>query len=362
MPHWNPAAPTTVASQGPGYYNYYHVSGRSEVDTARQMPYERDLRSEEICPNNAGVATISNEGLNSDLFSKLDDIYEHMGTVNRARYATFEELQTALSEKYHPYGNWSQSQWAQTSPYAKYSQDERKAMYAHELAASAFGSANATGGIASIDIPTALKDPRLNGMKSENALSADSDLRGYNASVLGSQFANVLAKGGLDIGLLGDATFKFSVDGYSKLLQITVLAGEVADETLAKLNEAFNTGDNAKNLFYNLLYDGSREGAHDRAELAKWSLWSNFERETGRDIRDFQQRKNGFFDKDGKNAVDIFADAVFAGGASVPKGFEAVAINYFYIQTREALKYDLASVPDLTLSLTYQNGEVRLGE
>ena len=37
-----------------------------------------------------------------------------------------------------------------------------------------------------------------------------------------------------------------------------------------------------------------------------------------------------------------------------------VAFDYFQIMKNNALKYDLKNTPDLTLSLEYQNGQIKL--
>ena len=77
------------------------------------------------------------------------------------------------------------------------------------------------------------------------------------------------------------------------------------------------------------------------------------------DIRTFKQTSDSFIDSDGRNARDVFKEAV-KESTSIPVKYKRAAYDYFVSLESEAMKYDLSGTPDLVLSLNYQSGVVIL--
>lgn len=336
----------TINNVGSGYFNYYHQRGRYETTDgkAKEVWYNKDLSKEEIGSNNSGV--LNRESENADLYRKLDAAYADIAASNRARYSTTDELETAIYWKY----------FAKDSAYSSYSREERNAMYNNEISMTEFGYINSNR----ISIPDLLKDPHLNGEVTKNTSTST---RAFNENTLSQQINNVFSNNGIDISLFGNTKFRFAVNGFTNKLMVSALSidskAALNIDTIRKMTEALNSNDNAKNLFYNLLYDGTRQGTHDKAQLAKWSLYSNFNKITGLDIRNFNQTSSGFIDNDGNSARDIFKTALQTTSC-VPTEFKGAAYDYFVQQERNAMSYNMNSTPDLTLALEYQNGSVTL--
>lgn len=337
----------TINSIGSGYYNYYHQSNKYETKDgkAKEVWYRKDLSKEEIGNNNSGV--MNRESENADMYRKLEDAYANVSVANRSRYKTTQELETAVYAKYFDID----------SKYLSYSKDERWAMYANEVHMTEFGC---IGG--SVPMFKLLKDPHLNGEVTKNTYES-SHSREFNEKMLSQQISNVFNNNGIDISLLGNTKFRFAVNGFTNKLMIAPLSidknSSINAEIVKKMTEALNSNDNAKNLFYNLLYDGNRNKLIDKAQLSKWSIYSNFKQVTGLDIRNFNQSANGFVDNDGNLAKNLFKEALQTT-SKVPKEFKNAAYDYFIQQENEVNKYNFSSTPELTLSLEYQNGEVKL--
>ena len=124
------------------------------------------------------------------------------------------------------------------------------------------------------------------------------------------------------------------------------------------MTEALNTGKNARNLFYNLLYDANRQKLLKEDEEAKYVLCSSFHEQTGMDIRNFTQTAKGFVNDKGRNALSIYKEAV--RNSSLRPEFKDLAYEQFKTLEKNARQFDLASVDDLILSLSYQDGKVNM--
>ena len=93
--------------------------------------------------------------------------------------------------------------------------------------------------------------------------------------------------------------------------------------------------------------------------MAKYRLYRDFYDVTGLDITSFKQTENGFFDGDGRNALDIYDENNSKRKNMLPE-FRQMAKDYFKVLVDDAMKYNISEVPDLVLSMEYRNGEVFL--
>lgn len=330
-----------IQSQGNGYYNYYNISNRHKTEKALVAWYHKDLSQEEIVANNTGIHNKDSE--NADLYRKLESVYMNVAESNRANYSTVKELYCHLNEKY-----------SATGAYANYSEAQRQSMYINELSMTLFGELGACAGSGQI-----LDDPHLNGEVTKNA---PTDTKEFNMKILSQQFRNVFAKNGLDISLFGNARFSFSVNGMTKKICVQLIKDDdkqpVSDSLLEQMEKALNTNDNARQLFYNMLFNANKEGTVSEAERTKYLLYHNFYQETGLDIRQFTQTADGFVNENGEYARDLYKEGLKT--STISAEFKGAAYDYFVSLEQKALRYDISKVPDLTLSMEYQSGIVML--
>ena len=330
----------TTSVVGNGYYNYYHDKSRYETPDgkAKTAWYDRDLTKEEIGKDNAGV--LNKDYQCADLCRKLADAYQSVAESNRAKYSTAQEAKDAIWAKYSASGE-----------YSAYSHEERTAMARNEIHMTLFGT-----------IDTWNNDPHLNGAVSKNTHNgaSEEENRSFNIKTLGAQFLNLWNNNGISTSQMKDSGFLFSINSMSLQASISLLYGKNQDQGLIdSMTKALNSKDNAKNLFYNLLYDANKQGILPKNSLAKWKLYSDFKEVTGLDITTFKQTENGFIDNDGRNAVDIYDEAI-RERKTMPTEHKAAAKDYFRKLVDDAMKYNISEVPDLVLSMEYRNGEVYL--
>ena len=327
----------SITGVGSGYYNYYHVKGRYDDGKVRTPWYDRDLSKEEICSSN-DVPDRNYAG--ADLCRKLADTYRSVAASNRAKYATAQEATDAIYAKYNQ------------KAYSGYSLEERFAMARNEVSMTLYGT---------IQLGNVWNDPHLDGEVSLNTRSGanEAENRAYNIKTLGAQFMNLWRNNGIDASQMSGSSFMFSVNGMDMSAAITLLDGKKHDDSfLEMMTAALNSKSNAKNLFYNLLYD-SDKSTLPKDSLAKFRLYSDFKNITGLDLREFSQTDDGFFDSEGRNATDIYDEALNSTD-KVSFQFRGIASNYFRTLVDDALKYDMDSTPDLTLSMEYRDGNVYL--
>lgn len=287
--------------------------------------------------NASNSHTLNRESYGADLCRKLHETYAGVAAANRARYSNVKDMRSAVCAKY-----------MLGSEYQQYSREERSAMARNEIQMTEFGSLSLGSNV--------YNDPHLSGQVS----TTRSDTPEFNAKMLSKQIGNVLQKNGIDLLSLGGARFQFAVNGMTNRLGVSLVSGNADSSLLRKMTEALNSGKNSENLFYNLLYDGSRKGTHDGAQLAKWSLWKDFSDMTGLDIRKSQQTKTGFLFEDGQDARDIYKKAL-QNSTSVPAQYKDAAYENFEAHVDSALQYDMSQTPDLELSMIFEAGQAILG-
>ena len=333
----------SISTVGKGYYNYYHDKSRLETadGKAKTAWYDREIPTDEIGRNNVKP---SRDYEGADICRKVADKLENVAASNRSKYGSASEVKDAIWAKYSSQG-----------AYKKYSPDQRAAMAMAEINMTLYGTVR-------------YSDARILGeiegdfTKSTLGRGDDED-RQYNINMLGKQIGNVLGNNGINLTLLGNSRFGISVNGFSNALSIFLLDEkgnlDANEGLLGSMKAALQTGRNASNLFHNMLVDANRQGLVPSDQLAKLRLFSEFKQITGEDIRDYKQTDDGFVNKDGKKAADVYKEHL-EKSTKVPAEFKGVAFDYYKEVESNAMKYNLAEVQELTLTLEYQSGAVSL--
>lgn len=331
----------SIGSVGRGYYNYYHDRSRPETadGKAKTAWYDREIPTDEIGRNNVKP---SRDYEGADICREIAGKLENIASSNRSRYGSAREVKDAVWAKYSSQG-----------AYRKYSHDQRAAMAMAEINMTLYGT---------VRYSDARILGELEGDFSKSTLGrGDDEDRQYNVTMLGTQIGNVLGNNGVNMSLLGNSRFGISVNGFSNALNVLLLDAngnsQVNGDILATMTMALQTGKNAQNLFHNLLSDANNRGLVPPDQLVKLKLFNEFKQITGEDIRDYKQTKDGFVNNDGRKAVDIYKEHLEKSN-NVPAEFKGAAFGYYKEVEAEALKYNLAEVPEVTLSLEYQNGAV----
>lgn len=309
------------------YYNYYNVKGRYTPSEPEKAGWAKRYESVEdrIEGNNGNK--------DSELYKayvKLEDIYYHLGVENRAKYASYKELQIAMHQKYY----------AVDSPYyKKYSAAERRAMHDNELNMSAFGTCGN------------MDDPRLNGPVHGET---DSEKKSYNRQCVNKQIYNIFTNNGINSNSFANGSFSFTINPYTYRLTVE---GNADKAVMSRMEELLNENGNAKELFFYILNSiGSANINKD--VLAKYRAASQLREYTGLDIRDFVQTKEGLVDEDGNNILDVFKEKI-RESSKVPSEFKGAAYDNFAKHIKQIMKTDINNIDDMYLEIGYENRQLK---
>ncbi|MCM1427042.1 MAG: DUF4885 domain-containing protein [Eubacterium sp.] len=307
------------------YYNYYNVKGRYTTSEPIKAGWVEKYESVEdrIEGNNSNK--------DSEVYKanvKLEDIYYDLGVANRAKYASYEELQYAIAAKY-----------SSAEYHAKYTAAERGAMYQNELSMSAFGYCSN------------LADPRLNGAVH---VETDSAKKSYNRQCVNNQINNIFTNNGISQDSYKNINFTFLINPYTYELTVD---GDADKSVMSRMEALLNENGNAKELFFHILNSiGSANINKD--VLAKYQAASMLREYTGLDIQKFTQTKDALLDENGNHILDIFKTGV-QESAKVPSGFTGAAYDIFEEYIKQITAEDVNSIDDMYLSIGFENGQLK---
>lgn len=334
----------SINTVGKGYYNYYHTKCKresKEPGKADTPLYDLDLSTKEIQTNTG----MNRESPSAAFYRKLADKFYNITEANRNKYKTAEEATNAIWAKYSIMG-----------PYKNYSSEECSTLAMTEINMTLYGISSGANNFILAEL--------MGEDFTKNTPEANEESkRIFNINMLGKQIGNVWQNNGINSMLMGNSRFRFSVNGMTKKIEVTLIEendNKKADKNLIEaMTKALNTGDNGRKLFYNLLYDASKQGLLPSDQRAKYLLSSEFYNITGLNISDFKQTDKGFVNDKGENAVDIYKE-VLNSSTKVSEEFKGVSLGYFKHLVEDAMRYNISEVADLTLSLDYQNGNVEM--
>ena len=311
-----------------GYYNYYNVKGRLNVDKPLDTYAKRmELRNgDELNAN----STDPSKGVEGQI-RKLQEHLNDTAAANRAIYKDKESLKLGLKKKY--FGD------EYNAVTFKWRWDEHKelfAMYENELSMSMFGKISN------------LADPRIV-QGGESFEEEENRLNKERQSAISAQFGKLLANNGVE----NNGALLIDFDIYEMK---AVVSGSENSDNNGKIASLFNElggGKNARQLFYFALKNnGVLSDESQQESLHKWRAVSNFADFTGLDLRDFSLKNGEFVGKDGTKALDLLKVGV--ANSSTPADFKGVAYEYAkgFIDEMASLG-GLEKVPDLKVSIAY---------
>lgn len=311
-----------------GYYNYYNVKGRLNVDKPLDTYAKRmELRNgDELNAN----STDPSKGVEGQI-RKLQEHLNDTAAANRAIYKDKESLKLGLKKKY--FGD------EYNAVTFKWRWDEHKelfAMYENELSMSMFGKISN------------LADPRI-AQGGESFEEEENRLNKERQSAISAQFGKLLANNGVE----NNGALLIDFDIYE--MKAVVSGSENSDNNgkIASLLNEIGGGKNARQLFYFVLKNnGVLSDESQQESLHKWRAVSNFADFTGLDLRDFSLKNGEFVGKDGTKALDLLKVGV--ANSSTPADFKGVAYEYAkgFIDEMASLG-GLEKVPDLKVSIAY---------
>ena len=310
-----------------GYYNYYNVQGRRNVDKPDDW-YQKMVdryESDEL----KSVSEINNpySDLNQSTHA-LDEKLASWAEGMRARFSNYDDVDKYLCKKY-----FGQERIGYTK---QYEEPEKYAMYKNDLNMVMYGTVRA--------YQFNLKDPRLSNPEYSSAEEFDrADTKAKHDSI-SNNMAHLLENNGIDIG---DNSLLISINPYSKGIQIDGLDDLNMKSILLKALENSNNSTN-------LLHYGINNENVNKDALVKYRAYSALKEYTGLDLSELILKDGKYYTVDGQNVKDLLINGI-NNANSVGLDFKGAAFNYTEDLLDQVAQIGWNIMPDLDIKIGYSS-------
>ena len=156
-----------------------------------------------------------------------------------------------------------------------------------------------------------------------------------------------------NISIPQDTKLSFTID--PNTLKATVSGSD--DETLTKsVEDVINTADNAKQLFLHIVSSRSDDSTqYSGASDSKFNLTQNIKDATGYTLKDLEIKDGKFITPDGTDIAQLYAKKINEN-SKMSEDHKMMIISADTADLKKLAKDGFDSVPDLVLSIDYQNG------
>ena len=175
--------------------------------------------------------------------------------------------------------------------------------------------------------------------------------KAFDREKVNTQFQSLLNK--YNISIPQDTKLSFTID--PNTLKATVSGSD--DETLTKsVEDVINTADNAKQLFLHIVSSRSDDSTqYSGASDSKFNLTQNIKDATGYTLKDLEIKDGKFITPDGTDIAQLYAKKINEN-SKMSEDHKMMIISADTADLKKLAKDGFDSVPDLVLSIDYQNG------
>ncbi|MED4462542.1 DUF4885 family protein [Metabacillus fastidiosus] len=174
----------------------------------------------------------------------------------------------------------------------------------------------------------------------------------FNRQQVNGQIQDLFTKYGVTIPLGTALTFTINPNNF----KLTV-TGTTDSSLIDQLQNVLNTANNSKELFFHMINSSSNESTQfTQSKLEKFRLVNQIKTITGYDLNSLALVNNKFITEDGTDIFDIYKEKLSQNPYT--KDHVGAAIGYYGPILHELAKNGFDSIPDLTLSIRYEDGQL----
>ena len=175
--------------------------------------------------------------------------------------------------------------------------------------------------------------------------------KAFNREKVNTQFQSLLKK--YNVTVPQDTKLSFTID--PNTLKATVSGTD--DKTLAKsVEDVINTADNATELFYHISSSVSDDSTqYTPRQYSKFNLTKQIKDVTGYTLKDLEIKDGKFVTPDGTDVAEIYTKKINEN-PKMSDYYKMMSIGSNVADLKKLAKDGFDSVPDLVLSIDYQNG------
>ncbi|WP_338712246.1 DUF4885 family protein [Bacillus pumilus] len=261
----------------------------------------------------------------------LDEKYEKINEQNKR----FKDPQDHIYNKYrNPYSSYFRSDL--TKP-------EREAAYIMEMS----WARNNKGGQYDFN------DAIFRNEKRYDPTQESVEKKIFNRQKVNEQLQDLFSKNGITIPKNTNLTFTIDPNHFK------LLVSGLTDESLTKqIEDLLNTTNNTRELFFHIMKSRSDDSTQFTPDsLAKFHLVNQIKTVTGYNLKDLSIVNGQFVTDNGKNIFDIYKEELLKNPYTAENA--RIAASHYGAQLFDLAKNGIDSIPDLVLSIGYQNGSLQ---
>ncbi|MEW4194740.1 DUF4885 family protein [Bacillus altitudinis] len=261
----------------------------------------------------------------------LDEKYEKINEQNKR----FKDPQSHIYDKYrNPYSSYFRSDLTKV---------EREAAYTMEMS----WARNNKGGQYDFN------DAIFRNEKRYDPTQESVEKKLLNRQKVNEQLQALFSTNGLNIPKNANLTFTIDPNHFKLVVSGTT------DETLAKqIEDILNTSNNTRELFFHIMKSRNDDSTQFTPDsLAKFHLVNQIKTVTGYNLKDLSIVNGHFVTDTGANIFDIYKEELLKNPYTAENA--RIAASHYGAQLFDLAKNGFDSIPDLVLSISYQNGSLQ---
>ncbi|MCK8454826.1 DUF4885 family protein [Bacillus safensis] len=261
----------------------------------------------------------------------LDEKYEKINEQNKR----FNDPQDHIYNKYrNPYSSYFRSDL--TKP-------EREAAYIMEMS----WARNNKGGQYDFN------DAIFRNEKRYDPTQESVEKKIFNRQKVNEQLQDLFSKNGISIPKNTNLTFTIDPNNFK------LVVGGSKDESLMKqIEDLLNTTNNTRELFFHIMKSRNDDSTQFTPDsLAKFHLVNQIKTVTGYNLKDLSIVNGQFVTDNGTNIFDLYKEELLKNPYTAENA--RIAASHYGSQLFDLAKNGFDSIPDLVLSIGYQNGSLQ---
>lgn len=260
----------------------------------------------------------------------LDEKYEKINEQNKR----FKDPQSHIYDKYrNPYSSYFRSDLTKV---------EREVAYTMEMS----WARNNKGGQYDFN------DAIFRNEKRYDPTQESVEKKLLNRQKVNEQLQALFSTNGLNIPKNANLTFTIDPNHFK-----LVVSGST-DETLVKqIEDILNTSNNTRELFFHIMKSRNDDSTQFTPDsLAKFHLVNQIKTVTGYNLKDLSIVNGQFVTENGANIFDIYKEELLKNPYTAENA--RIAASHYGAQLFDLAKNGYDSIPDLVLSIGYENGSL----
>ncbi|MCY7481166.1 DUF4885 family protein [Bacillus safensis] len=260
----------------------------------------------------------------------LDEKYEKINEQNKR----FKDPQDHIYNKYrNPYSSYFRSDL--TKP-------EREAAYIMEMS----WARNNKGGQYDFN------DAIFRNEKRYDPTQESVEKKILNRQKVNEQLQDLFSKNGITIPKNTNLTFTIDPNNFK-----LVVSGSKDESLMKQIEDLLNTTNNTRELFFHIMKSRNDDSTQFTPDsLAKFHLVNQIKTVTGYNLKDLSIVKGQFVTDNGTNIFDLYKEELLKNPYTAENA--RVAASHYGAQLFDLAKNGFDSIPDLVLSIGYQNGSL----